>query len=122
MSTAFFKPGQRRTVNQHDQRFYTLCARIIAQRESMIQLIREHRLSDPELAARLQSLLLYAEGRRMHEIVEITGLTTNAIQRVRRRFENWGLRCVKDPPRMTPFAYLHGSNGEAVIASPSAEA
>jgi len=60
----------------------------------MVALVAAYRDQQPELSAHLQSLVLYAEGKPLHEIKASTGLSTSAVLRVRRRFECWGLSCV----------------------------
>lgn len=105
MSPALFASYHRPpTMNQHEARSSRLKQRITGQRALFEQWSVEHRKSDPEFVARLRSLLLFVDGLRNHEIAEETGLSENAIRRVRRRFELWGPNCIKDPCPQTTRA------------------
>lgn len=99
-------PESRRARNQHAPRMEKLIGRLRVERERLRTMAAEQREKQPELAARLESLILYAEGRPLHEIVAMTGLSATTVVRTRRRFECWGLSCVMDAPPLPNGAYL----------------
>jgi hypothetical protein len=93
--THLFEPRLR--LHSTEERHRALCERIESQRAQIESLIRRTQQSDPGLAARARSLLLFQQSLPNHEIIRVTGLTSNTVLRVRRRFELWGAACIPEP-------------------------
>lgn len=68
-----------------------MLAHIEAYRSQLEGCVRENGASAPDLAARARSLLLFLEGVHFLEIARLTGLSANAVMRVRRRFATSGM-------------------------------
>jgi len=78
---------QRERLREHIQ----------AHKPQLERYIADHEVTAPDLAIRARSILLYLDGLHCQEIARITGMTPNAVMRVRRRFASWGLPCLADP-------------------------
>ena len=96
--------------NPHSGKRDALLHSIESHRAQIEDLVRRHQKSDPALAERARSLLVFLRGGDMTTITRVTGLSQNTILRVRRRFEAWGVGCIAEPqPRKTTRTSIQGA-------------
>ncbi len=71
---------------------------VAAQRSQIERFISDHEKSNGDLARKARGLLLHLDGYHDHEIATMTGMTSYSVMCTRRRYNQWGLACLADPP------------------------